>query len=80
MTESKTPFKTNVDQKIGPFKKRRPGSRTSLTKPVKRATKVDPTKEKSQRFKWILKWILLLPLSIYALVWLLLVVFDLFNY
>lgn len=80
MAESKTPFKTNLDQKLGPFKKRRWGTRTPLTKPVKSATKVDPAKEKSNRFRWILKWILILPLSIYALVWLWLIVFDLFNY
>jgi hypothetical protein len=80
MAESKTPFKTNLDQKLGPFKKRRRVTGTPLTKPVKRAAKVDPAKEKSNRFRWILKWILILPLSIYALVWLWLIVFDLFNF
>jgi hypothetical protein len=80
MAAGKTPFKTNVDQKLGPLKKRRQGSGSSLTRTVKRAAKVDPAKEKYNRFKWILKWILILPLSIYALVWLSLIVFDLFNF
>ena len=79
MSEGGISFKTNVNQKITPFGKRRTRSRTTASRPIK-ATKVDPAKEKSHRFKWILKWILILPLSIYALVWLSLIVFDLFNY
>ena len=78
MGKSKTPFKTNLDQKVGPFKKRRENSKTGFSKPIK-ATRVDDAKEKSNRTKWILKWVVLLPLSVYALLWLSLLLLDLFK-
>lgn len=42
--------------------------------------KVDPDKERIGRLMWWLKWVFLLPLSAYALVWLLVIFIDFFNY
>ena len=78
MGNSKIPFKTNVDQKIGPFKRSKRASKSGLGKPI-RATRVDIEKEKSNRIKWLLMWVLLLPLSIYAFSWVVLVAIDLFQ-
>ena len=78
MGESKIPFRTNLDQKVGPFKKRTEGSKTGFSKPIK-ATRVDDAKEKTNRIRWVLKWVVFLPLSVYALLWLLLLLIDLFK-
>ncbi|MCW8925492.1 MAG: hypothetical protein OQJ84_04480 [Xanthomonadales bacterium] len=78
MGESKVPFKTNVDQKIGPFKRLKRNRAADSRKPIK-ATKVDDAKEKSNRIKWVLRWVLILPLSVYAFVWLVLLLIDLFK-
>ena len=78
MGESKTPFKTNVDQKLGPFKASKKSRKTGFWKPI-RATEVDVAKEKTDRIKWLLKWVLFLPLSAYALLWLLVLLVDLFK-
>lgn len=79
MGESKTPFKTNIDQKVGPVKARRKIRKTGLGKPIK-AVKVDEAQQKSKRLKWVLKWVLFLPVSAYALVWLLVMGVDLFRF
>lgn len=47
---------------------------------VIKADKVDPDKERLRRLMWWLKWVFLLPLSAYALVWLLVIFIDFFNY
>ncbi len=81
MGDSKIPFKTNTDQfKTGQFrrKSRLSGYLSGKRKPLK-TTKVDLAEEKENRVIWMLKWVLLLPLGIYALVWLLVVVIDLFS-
>ena len=48
-------------------------------KPIK-TTKVDPGKERLRRLMWWLKWVFLIPLSAYALVWLVVIFIDLFKY
>jgi hypothetical protein len=78
MGESSIPFKTNVNQKIAPFRKRRARPSSTASRPIK-ATKVDPAKEKTRRIKWVVKWVWILPMGAYVLVWLLLILFDLFN-
>ena len=45
-----------------------------------KAAKVDPTLEKKQRLAWGLKWVFILPLSAYALVWLVIIFIDFFKY
>ena len=44
------------------------------------AAKVDPEKERQRRLLWYLKWAFLLPLSAYALIWLLVLFIDFFKY
>lgn len=85
MVKSKIPFKTNVNQssvsdKDGRRRKTRLSESylASKPKPLK-VKKVNIAKEKTHRIKWVLKWILLLPLSVYVLVWSLLLLVDLFN-
>ena len=79
MGESKTPFKTNQDQIVGKTKTGKIRKITKFWKPIK-TTKVDIAEEKAHRIKWVLKWVLFLPLSAYALMWLLVLFFDLFNF
>jgi len=81
MGENKTPFKTNINQSVTakPRKESRlSGYLSGQPKPLK-TTKVDLDKEKNHRIVWIMKWVLLLPLSVYALFWLLVYIFDFFN-
>jgi len=56
-----------------------PGYLAGKRKRIK-AAKVDPEKEKQRRLLWYLKWAFLLPLSAYALVWLLVIFIDFFKY
>ena len=81
MGENKTPFKTNINQSVTakPRKENRlSGYLSGKPKPLK-TTKVDLDKEKTHRIVWIMKLVLLLPLSVYALFWLLVYIFDFFN-
>lgn len=85
MEKSKIPFKTNVNQSLVQDKAGR-RRKTKLSesylasepKPLK-VKKVNIAKEKTHRIIWLLKWILLLPLSVYVLTWSLLLLVDLFN-
>jgi hypothetical protein len=85
MVRKKVPFKTNVDQSIV-LDKAAQSRRTRLNariqaaqpKPI-RAQRVNPGWEKKQRIYWVLKWILFLPLSLYALSWFLLLLVDFFT-
>jgi hypothetical protein len=45
-----------------------------------RAVKVDAAKEKKRRMIWILKWVVILPLSAIVLMWLGVILIDLFKY
>jgi hypothetical protein len=81
MGENKTPFKTNINQSVKA--KTRQKSRLSdylsgKPKPLK-TSEVNLDKERTHRVLWILKWVFLLPLSVYALFWLLVYIFDFFN-
>lgn len=78
MGESKIPFKTNLDQKIGPLKKRLKNRPGDVRKPVK-ATEVDVAREKAERIKWVVRWVLILPVSVLLLLWMLLLFIDLFT-
>jgi hypothetical protein len=44
------------------------------------ATRVDPVKERQQKALWWLKWVIILPICAYALVWLAIIFIDLFKY
>ena len=82
MGNNKTPYKTNFkrSEKAATSKPVRKTKRGNNAKPrAIRATRVDESAEKAQRIKWFLKWVLFLPLSIYAVMWLLLLMFDLFS-
>lgn len=48
-------------------------------KPIKTA-RVDPTREKKRQLIWWLKWVFILPLWVYALVWLVIILIDFFKY
>ncbi len=88
MPESKLPFKTNAGQ---PLKKDQgqaaPGARSSKARsrlwgaPRQkiRGTKVDSRQERVERIKWIAKWVIIIPCSIYALSWVFLIFADLFG-
>lgn len=85
MGKSKIPFKTNVNQivaldKAGRARRADLAARflSSKPKPIK-ATKVDVDQEKRHSIRWVLKWILLLPLSALVLMWFLVFLVDLFK-
>jgi hypothetical protein len=86
MAESKIPFKTNVNQPIGTAesrriqKKRRIARRLAEKQRQINATKVNIPQEKTRRIKWTLKWVLFLPLGFCALMWILVILIDLFKY
>ena len=48
-------------------------------KPIK-ASLVDPVEEKKQRLIWWLRWVIFLPLSAYALTWIVIILIDLIKY
>lgn len=81
MSQNKTPFKTNTNQSIAA----KPRGESHLSgylsgKPKKlKTTEVDLDKERSHRLIWVLKWVLVLPLSFYLFSWLLIYIFDFFN-
>lgn len=82
MDDRKPPSKNRLSQRTGG--RRRAATRISgylagKPKPIK-AARVDPDKEKQRRLMWWLKWVFLLPLSAYALVWLLVIFIDFFKY
>jgi hypothetical protein len=85
MSESKLPFKTNAGQ---PIKKgqgkpaRGDKSRSKMWAAPRQkisGTKVDARRERVERIKWIAKWVIIIPCSIYALSWAFLIFSDLFN-
>lgn len=91
MGKRKIPFKTNVDQSVDRSvwlpkteegrlrrKKRAAGLEGGKKKSLK-ATKVNPGKERLNRFLWVLKWILVLPLAFYGLTWIVIIMLDLFK-
>jgi hypothetical protein len=91
MGKSKIPFKTNIDQSI-PRPAARP-TRTAAQDDItnggiwirtKKTRRISPVvvnlkKERSQLIEWILIWVVAIPLSAYILVWLLIVMIDLFT-
>ncbi|MGD8383773.1 MAG: hypothetical protein PVF89_00055 [Lysobacterales bacterium] len=85
MSESKLPFKTNAGQPIGKgqAKAARGGKRRSKMWGTPRqkisGTKVDARRERVERIKWIAKWVVIIPCSIYALSWAFLIFSDLFG-
>ena len=48
-------------------------------KPIK-ASLVDSVEEKKQRLIWWLRWVVFLPLSAYALTWIVIILIDLIKY
>ena len=85
MAKSKTPFKTNINQvvvldKAGRARRADLAARflSSKPKPIG-AAKVDLDKEKRNLKRWVLKWVVLLPLSAYVLMWLLVLLIDFFK-
>jgi len=82
MDDQKRPSKNRLNRPAGG--KPRAATRISgylakKPKPIK-AARVDPDKERSQRLMWWLKWVIVLPLSVYGLFWILVILIDLFNY
>lgn len=81
MARSKTRFKTNVDQPIVSGKRRRVQRNESYLagkpEPIN-AGELDPSVERVSRLKWILKWVIGLPLAVYLALWFMLSMFDLF--
>lgn len=88
MSESKLPFKTNLEQPLvkgrgqaTPAKgdgKKRSKSWGEPRKKIK-GTQVDTRREKVERIKWLAKWIVIIPGCIYALSWVFLIFSDLFS-
>jgi hypothetical protein len=91
MDKSKTGFRPNPDQsrhKPGADKSksarqvRRERNRAwkrNKTEPLKPAV-VNPRKERIRKTLWILKWVVLIPLTIYALWWFSIILQDLIPY
>jgi hypothetical protein len=86
MGEAKVTFKTNSHQVPG-SNARLPRMRKSRISDYLRArprainpTRVNEAKQRIQRIFWAMKWILILPLSAYILVWLMLILADFFKY
>lgn len=91
MGKRKTPFKTNLDQPVGkaPDEPSNGPLHTHSTKggiwirsknrPI-RAKVVNKKKERVVLFRWILKWVIAIPLSAYAAVWLFILMRDLFLF
>jgi len=61
------------------MKTRISGYLSGKPKPIK-AAKVDLAREKKQQVAWWLKWVFILPICGYALVWLVIIFIDFFNY
>ena len=92
MGKRKIPFKTNLDQPVGkapdtPSKKPIPTHSSTKggiwirrkNRPIK-AKVVNKKKERSALLIWILKWVIAIPLSAYAIVWLFILMRDLFLF
>ena len=91
MGKSKIPFKTNIDQSI-PRPAAKPTRRavqdditkggiwirTKKTRRI-RAVVVNLKKERNLLIKGILIWVVAIPLGVYFLVWLLILMIDLFT-
>jgi len=81
MAKRRTIFKTNVDQPIVIRKSSRVKSNKDYmadeSKSI-RASVFNEPEERAKRLKWILKWIVALPVGTYLLLWFLLSMFDLF--
>jgi hypothetical protein len=45
-----------------------------------KAARVDPELERKRQLVWWLKWVFILPVCAYALVWLVIIFIDLFKY
>lgn len=86
MAESKIPFKTNLNQPIGTVESRRIQAKKRITRLLAKkrrrvhATRVNIPQERTDRIRWMLKWVLILPLSVYVLMWVLVILIDLFKY
>lgn len=86
MAESKIPFKTNLNQPIGTAEskriqeKRRSARRLDAKRRQTHTTKVNDPQERVRRIKWTLKWILLFPLGLFVLMWVLVILVELFKY
>lgn len=91
MGKRKIPFKTNLDQPVGKVpdtpSKRPPHTHSTKggiwirkkNRPI-RAKVVNKKKERAVLLKWILKWVIAIPVSAYALVWLFILMRDLFLF
>jgi len=90
MGKSSIPFKTNVNRPI-----RKPAAdslnrpaQSEITntsywlrrqdRPIK-AYLVNPKKERNKLAKWILIWVVAIPLGFMAMMWLVLLIIDMFN-
>ena len=92
MVKSKVPFKTNVDQSIRKASAN-PPKRTAGPNPITkggiwirsgrrkriRASVVNPKKERAHLVMWLLKWVVTVPVAAYLMVWLLILIADLFS-
>ena len=82
MDRGSPPPNRNIDQKQKPQTRRKTRISGYLSRKRKRikTSRVDPVKEKKQRAIWWLKWVIFLPLSAYALAWIVVILIDLFKY
>jgi Flp pilus assembly protein TadB len=82
MANNKKYSQTKTNQSMHTSALKRPGvrQRSNLARPRPfRATRVDEAAEKAQRIKWFLKWLLFLPLSVYVVIWFLLLMYELLS-
>ncbi len=86
MAKSKIPFKTSLNQPIGTAeskriqRKRRVARRLDAKRRQIHATKVNNPQERIHRIKWMLKWVLFFPLSLFVLMWVLVILMEVFKY
>lgn len=86
MDESRAAFKTNghrvrrQDMRASNRQKSRIGDYLRGRPRAIKTTRINETSQRNQRIIWIMKWVLLLPLSAYTFIWFLLLVADFFKY
>lgn len=82
MDDRKPPSYTSQNERMARRKRvktRISGYLSGKPKRIK-AAKVDPVRERQQKALWWLKWVFILPICAYALVWLVIIFIDFFTY
>lgn len=86
MAEHGTTLKTNSsrvrrqDGRVSSRRKTRIGDYLRGKPRAIKTTRVNEARQRNQRIFWVMKWVLLLPLSAYICIWALVMLADFFKY